>query len=84
MAEHALTRRRTGARVRALLLATAFLSAPLIMPGVSTSVQAQVAVRAEFHEALSPYGKWERHFRWGEVWRPAHVSPSWRPYTVGH
>ena len=85
MTEHALIRRRTGARMRALLLAAAFLSpAPLIMPGVSTSVQAQVAIRAEFREALSSYGQWERHFRWGEVWRPAHVSRSWRPYTVGH
>ena len=85
MTEHALIRRRTGARMRALLLAAAFLSpAPLIMPGVSTSVQAQVAIRAEFREALSPYGQWERHSHWGEVWRPAHVSRSWRPYTVGH
>jgi Family of unknown function (DUF6600) len=77
MTERASIRRRAGAHVRALLLATAFLSpAPFIMPGVVTPVQAQVAVRAA-------YGQWERHSRWGDVWRPTHVSRSWRPYTVG-
>jgi hypothetical protein len=71
-------------RMRALLLAAAFLwPAPFIMPGVITPAQAQVAVRAEFREALAPYGQWDRHSRWGEVWRPTHVARNWRPYTVG-
>ena len=30
-----------------------------------------------------PYGRWERHARWGEVWIPANRSRDWRPYTVG-
>ena len=63
--------RSTGLHMRALLLAAAFLSpAPFIMPGVITPAQAQVAVRAEFRDALAPYGRWDRHERWGDVWIP--------------
>jgi hypothetical protein len=70
--------------MRALLLAAAFLSpAPFITGGLVTPAQAQVAVSAEFRETLAPYGQWERHSRWGDVWRPTHVSRDWQPYTVG-
>jgi len=36
-----------------------------------------------FHQRLSPYGRWGRHARYGEVWRPR-VAAGWRPYTTGH
>lgn len=45
---------------------------------------AQGHVKAEFHAALEPYGRWQRHARWGEVWTPADRPRDWRPYTVGH
>ncbi len=40
-------------------------------------------VSVEFHEALAPYGRWQRHPRWGAVWVPARVERDWRPYTQG-
>jgi hypothetical protein len=36
-----------------------------------------------FHQRLSPYGRWETHGSYGEVWRPR-VAAGWRPYTTGH
>ena len=44
----------------------------------------QGPVKAEFRAALEPYGRWQRHARWGEVWTPADRPHDWRPYTVGH
>ena len=49
-----------------------------------TTAQAQYVVAAEFREALSPYGRWQNHSRWGEVWLPDQVSGDWRPYSHGH
>jgi hypothetical protein len=40
-------------------------------------------VKAEFRAALEPYGRWQRHARWGEVWTPSNKSRDWRPYTAG-
>ncbi len=48
---------------------------------VSTATAQTVSV--EFRTALDPYGRWQRHGRWGEVWVPANVDRGWRPYTVG-
>jgi hypothetical protein len=45
--------------------------------------QSRVHSAAEFRTALEPYGRWQRHARWGEVWIPANRSRDWRPYTVG-
>ncbi|MDP2357272.1 MAG: hypothetical protein Q8M31_14575 [Beijerinckiaceae bacterium] len=45
--------------------------------------QQRVEVREEFRVALEPHGRFERHPRLGEVWRPARVAKDWRPYTVG-
>ncbi|HEY8580606.1 MAG TPA: DUF6600 domain-containing protein, partial [Beijerinckiaceae bacterium] len=45
--------------------------------------QERVTIKAEFRTALEPYGRFERHERFGEVWRPAKVAKDWRPYTVG-
>jgi len=45
--------------------------------------QQRVEIRADFRTALEPYGRFERHPRFGEVWRPARLAKDWRPYTVG-
>jgi len=71
-----------GARLRAALLAAVFLAPAPFIPGAISPAHAQVAVRAEFQDALAPYGRWDHDARWGDVWIPD-VSRSWRPYTVG-
>ena len=48
-----------------------------------TPAQAQYVIDAEFRIALSPYGRWQHHGRWGEVWLPDPVPSDWRPYTRG-
>ena len=83
-----------GATFAALLLAAAL---PLAAPTVAEAQRqqgpshmqrempaAQGPVKAEFRAALEPYGRWQRHARWGEVWTPADRPRDWRPYTVGH
>jgi hypothetical protein len=82
MNRDASIRRSSGARLRAALLAAVFLAPVPFIPGAISPVHAQVGVRAEFHDVLAPYGQWEHHARWGDVWIP-HVSRNWRPYTVG-
>jgi len=64
----------------AALVAAVVTAAPIIL---SAPAQAQVQVSADFRGALEPYGRWQRHSRWGEVWIPANRSADWRPYTVG-
>ncbi len=79
-------------RARTTLLCTTLLvsglglaSLPFTAPIFTTPAAAQqrVEVRAEFRVALEPHGRFERHSRYGEVWRPARVARDWRPYTVG-
>ena len=53
------------------------------LQGGPTRGAAQGPVKAEFRAALEPYGRWQRHARWGEVWTPADRPRDWRPYTVG-
>jgi hypothetical protein len=57
-----------------------------IVEGAFAPVLAQerVEVSADFRVALQPYGHWQQHSRWGEVWVPADRPRDWRPYTVGH
>jgi hypothetical protein len=76
--------RRRG-RALAAVLAAALVTLVPIATGTSDTAQAQaqVSVKAEFRTALQPYGRFERHSRWGEVWVPANRSRDWRPYTVG-
>jgi len=70
-----------AAVVISLGLATlAFVST---VTGTLSFAQAQVSESADFQVALEPYGRWERHSRWGEVWIPTKVARDWRPYTVG-
>jgi hypothetical protein len=45
--------------------------------------QQRVQIRSEFRAALEPHGKFARHERYGEVWRPGRIAKGWRPYTVG-
>jgi hypothetical protein len=59
------------------------LAAPIIA-GTVAPAQAQTRVSADFRTALQPYGRWEPHARWGEVWIPSDRRRDWRPYTVGH
>jgi hypothetical protein len=54
-----------------------------IVEGAIAPAQAQSSVSVEFREALQPFGRWEHHSRWGDVWIPAERPRDWRPYTVG-
>lgn len=38
----------------------------------------------EFHEQLSPYGRWVDVDQFGECWVPNSVEAGWRPYSVGY
>src|SRR5215510_2462893 len=75
--------RRWGRALAAVIVAASFLTLVPIVANTPGIAQAQVAVSAEFRTALQPYGRWERHSRWGEVWIPASRGKDWRPYTVG-
>jgi Family of unknown function (DUF6600) len=66
------------------MLAVVFFATAPIFPSQLAPAQAQAAVSVEFRTALEPYGRWQRHARWGEVWIPASRSRDWRPYTAGH
>jgi hypothetical protein len=50
---------------------------------ISTFAPAHAQVSAEFQSALEPYGSWQPHPRFGEVWVPYDLPPGWRPYTYG-
>ena len=50
---------------------------------IATLAPAQAQVPAEFQSALEPYGSWQLHPRFGEVWVPYDLPPGWRPYTYG-
>lgn len=77
-----------GARTTQLLASVAIgtvivTATPLIGAWPQTAAQAQVTISAEFRTALSPYGRWQRHPRWGEVWIVNRQAEDWRPYTRG-
>jgi hypothetical protein len=74
---------RHCAHLLAAVLAIALFTAAPIIAGAFAPAQAQARVSVGFRPALEPYGRWERHARWGEVWLPANRSRDWRPYTVG-
>jgi hypothetical protein len=62
-------------------VAAVTISAPIAI-GLFSPAHAQVS--DEFQAALEPYGHWEQHGRWGDVWVPEGRPDGWRPYTVGH
>jgi hypothetical protein len=43
-----------------------------------------IGIEARGVDALSPFGSWIQHDRFGAVWAPRHLDPEWRPYTRGH
>ena len=65
-------------------VAVCAIAAPLVNISVIPAVAQAVSISAEFRTALEPYGTWQHHRRWGEVWIPSRVARDWRPYTVGH
>jgi hypothetical protein len=50
---------------------------------IAALAPAHAQVSAEFQSALEPYGSWQLHPRFGEVWVPYDLPPGWRPYTYG-
>lgn len=50
---------------------------------IAALAPAHAQVSAEFQSALEPYGSWQPHPRFGEVWVPYDLPPGWRPYTYG-
>jgi hypothetical protein len=73
--------------IRALLIAgiaVCAIASPLVDISVVPAAAQAVSVSVEFRTALEPYGAWQRHRRWGEVWIPSRVARDWQPYTVGH
>src|SRR5882762_6632608 len=73
--------------IRALLIAgvaACAIANPLVNIGVIPAAAQAVSLSVEFRTALEPYGAWQHHRRWGEVWSPSRVARDWQPYTVGH
>ncbi len=73
--------------IRALLIAgiaVCAIAGPLVGICVNPAAAQAVSLSVEFRTALEPYGAWQHHRRWGEVWIPSRVARDWRPYTVGH
>jgi len=66
--------------IAGIAIAACALSASMTIAAF-TPVHAQVS--AEFQSALEPYGSWQLHPRFGEVWVPYDLPPGWRPYTYG-
>jgi hypothetical protein len=70
---------------RSLLVAGVALcaiAAPIV--NASPAAAQTVSVSVEFRTALEPYGSWQRHRHWGDVWIPTDAARDWRPYSVGH
>src|SRR5258708_7561777 len=73
--------------IRALLIAViavCAIASPLVDISVVPAAAQAVSVSVEFRTALEPYGAWQHHRRWGEVWIPSRAARDWQPYTVGH
>jgi hypothetical protein len=73
--------------IRALLIAgvaVCAIASPLADIHVIPAAAQAASLSVEFRTALEPYGAWQHHRRWGEVWVPSRVGRDWRPYTVGH
>jgi len=66
--------------IACIAIAACALSAAVTIAAI-TPAHAQVS--AEFQSALEPYGSWQPHPRFGEVWVPYDLPPGWRPYTYG-
>jgi hypothetical protein len=82
-----VTMRARPKTIRALLIAgvaVCAIASPLVNICVIPAAAQAVSLSVEFRTALEPYGAWQHHRRWGEVWIPSRVARNWQPYTVGH
>src|SRR5689334_697741 len=70
----------TVAVIACVAIAIGALSASVTVAVLSP---AHAQISAEFESALEPYGSWQLHPRFGEVWVPYDLPPGWRPYTYG-
>ena len=76
-------------RLQASLLAAAVALSPIPLIATTAPSAAQVNVSVNigfdyFYDELSPYGEWNYHPRWGDVWRPVRVNSDFRPYVRGY
>ena len=76
-------------RLSVSLLAAAVALTPIPLIATATPAVAQVNVSVNigfdyFYDQLSPYGEWNYHPRWGDVWRPTRVGSDFRPYFRGY
>jgi Family of unknown function (DUF6600) len=76
-------------RLQATLLAAAVALSPIPLVATSAPAAAQVNVSVNigfdyFYDELAPYGEWNYHPRWGDVWRPVRVNRDFRPYVRGY
>ena len=81
-----VTMRARPKTIRALLIAgfaVCIIASPLVNIFVTPAAAQAVSLSVEFRTALEPYGAWQHHRRWGEVWIPSRVARNWQPYTVG-
>jgi hypothetical protein len=74
-------------RLSASLLAAVFALSPVPVIVASTPAAAQANINISFdffYNELSPYGEWNYHPRWGDVWRPTRVGRDFRPFYRGY
>src|SRR5215208_4615128 len=74
-------------RLSASLLAAVFALSPVPMIVASTPAAAQANFNINFdffYNELSPYGEWNYHPRWGDVWRPTRAGRDFRPFYRGY
>jgi len=76
-------------RLSSTLLAAVMAMSPIPWIATSAPAAAQVNVNVNvgfdtFYDELSPYGDWNYHPRWGDVWRPRRVGADFRPYSRGY
>jgi hypothetical protein len=65
-----------------LLLGTALVLGVPFAGNKGASYAQSVSIEF-FHSSLERHGRWITVEGYGEVWRPAGISVSWQPYTVG-
>jgi hypothetical protein len=70
-----------GARSHGPAFATRTHTAATMGNAQPAAVHASLST--EFHRALETRGRWTTVGRFGEVWKPANVPGSWRPYRLG-
>jgi hypothetical protein len=74
-----------GASLRAFAIALAL--SPVALLATTTEAPSQPGFQigfGYFYDELAPYGTWNHHPRWGDVWRPRRVEADFRPYYRGH